>query len=34
MSVFYAILLTIALSLVGVLGDFFINLSGEGKKWI
>jgi len=32
MSVFYAILLTIALSLVGVLGDFFINLSGEGKK--
>lgn len=32
MPVFYAIILTIILSIVGVLGDFFINLSGEGKK--
>ena len=32
MTIFYALLLAIILSLVGVLGDFFINLSGEGKK--
>ena len=31
MSYFYAFLLVIALSLVGVLGDYFIKLSGDDK---
>lgn len=30
----FALVLTIFLAIVGVVGDFFINLAGEGKKFI
>jgi len=34
MSTIYAILIIIGLSLVGVLGDYFLKLSGDSEKYI
>lgn len=33
-KIFLSIIITVFLSLVGVAGDFFIKLSGSGKKFI